>query len=184
MAKLRINKLDAARRQIDAGIRMTFANEDAVAIHSVVSAGHRIIKDLCEQRGDIESYLMFTDWIAPGCENRFWRQMNSSANFFKHADEDAEQVHEMDTDASDYMLLFAIKWYRDLGNSVSNEMKVFAAWFQLRHPDLLKPEALARMVNDGEFYPASSAIRAMSRAESLSLVQPALNRTVAARRGL
>jgi hypothetical protein len=79
--------------------------------------------------------------------------------------------------------LFAIKWYRDLGNSVSAEMKVFAAWFQLRHPELLKPEALARMVSDGEFYPASALIKAMSRAESLSLVRPALEIAASPRGG-
>jgi hypothetical protein len=69
MAKIRINKIDAARRQLDAAIRMTFGGEDPVAIHSVVAAGHRIIRDICEQRGDIESYLRFTDWIREGHEN-------------------------------------------------------------------------------------------------------------------
>jgi hypothetical protein len=68
MVKIRINKMDAARRQINAAIRMTFDGEDPVAIHSVIAAGHRIIRDICEQRGDIESYLRFTDWIAPGHE--------------------------------------------------------------------------------------------------------------------
>jgi hypothetical protein len=71
MAKIRLNKLDAARRQINAAVRMTFGGEDPVAIHSVIAAGHRIIKDICEQRGDIESYLRFTDWIAPGYEREF-----------------------------------------------------------------------------------------------------------------
>jgi hypothetical protein len=32
MTKIRINKIDAARRQIDAAIRMTFGEEDPVAI--------------------------------------------------------------------------------------------------------------------------------------------------------
>lgn len=86
MTKIRINKMDAARRQIDSAIRMTFANEDPVAIHSVVAAGHRIIKDICELRGDVESYLRFTDWIEPQFEREFWRHLNASANFLKHAD--------------------------------------------------------------------------------------------------
>jgi hypothetical protein len=119
MTKIRINKLDAARRQLDSAIRMTFAGEDPVAVHSVAAAGHRIIRDLCEQRGDIESYLRFTDWIAPGYENEFWTAMNASANFIKHADKDAEDIHEMDDETSDFMIVIASKWYRDLGNSLS-----------------------------------------------------------------
>ena len=44
MAKIRINKMDAARRQLDAAIRMTFGSEDPVAIHSVVAAARRIVR--------------------------------------------------------------------------------------------------------------------------------------------
>jgi hypothetical protein len=171
MTRIRINKLEAAQRQIDAAIRMTFNNEDAIAIHSVAAAAHRIVKDLCEQRGDVESYLMFTDWIRPGYERKFWRQMNSSANFFKHADEDAERVHELETEASDYLLLFFTKWYADLGNALSPEMRIFALWLQLRRPELLKPEAAIRMASSSEFYPASSTIKAMSREDSLKVAQ-------------
>lgn len=63
MTKLRLNKLDVARRQVDAAIRMTFNGEDPLATHTVIAAGNRIIRDLCEKRGDIESYLQFTGWI-------------------------------------------------------------------------------------------------------------------------
>jgi hypothetical protein len=149
MTKLRINKLDAARRQINAAIRMTFEGEDPVAIHSVIAAGHRIIRDICEQRGDIESYLRFTDWIAPGYEREFWHAMNASANFIKHADKDPDEIHELDDEASDYMIVFATKWYRDLGNSISTEMNVFATWWAVQHPNVLKGEILTQFVKAG-----------------------------------
>jgi hypothetical protein len=34
-----LNKIDAARRQLDAAIRMTFRQEDPVAIHCLTAAG-------------------------------------------------------------------------------------------------------------------------------------------------
>jgi hypothetical protein len=149
MVKIRINKMDAACRQINAAIRMTFDGEDPVAIHSVIAAGHRIIKDICEQRGDIESYLRFTDWIVPGHERDFWNAMNASANFIKHADRDAEAIHELDDEASDYMIVYAAKWYADLGNSTSPEMKAFATWWVLQHPEMIKGEFLAHLNKAG-----------------------------------
>jgi hypothetical protein len=149
VVKIRINKLDAARRQINAAVRMTFEGEDPIAIHSVIAAGHRIIRDICEQRGDIESYLKFTDWIAPGHERDFWNAMNASANFIKHADKDAQAIHELDDEASDYMIVFAAKWYRDLGNATSTEMNVFATWWALQHPNVLKGEFLAQCEKAG-----------------------------------
>ena len=50
-AVIYVNKLEAARRQLDAAIRMTFANEDELAIHTVAAAAYRILRDLLEKRG-------------------------------------------------------------------------------------------------------------------------------------
>ena len=53
-AAIFINKLEAARRQLDAAIRMTFANEDELAIHTVAAAAYRIVRDLLEKRERFE----------------------------------------------------------------------------------------------------------------------------------
>jgi hypothetical protein len=170
MAKIRINKMDAARRQINAAIRMTFDEEDPIAIHSVVAAGHRIIRDICEQRGDIESYLQFTDWIAPGHEADFWRAVNSSANFIKHAVEDAHAIHELDDEAADYMIVFASRWYGDLGNVRSTEMNVFAYWWSLLHPEVWKPnvlESIRRAGYDSQHSTLQKSMLGLNRGDRL-----------------
>jgi hypothetical protein len=46
-----INKLAAASRQLDAAIRMFFAKEDELAIHTVASAAFRVLRDVTEKRG-------------------------------------------------------------------------------------------------------------------------------------
>jgi hypothetical protein len=46
-----INKIAAAIRQLDAAIRMFFAKEDELAIHTVASAAFRILRDITEKRG-------------------------------------------------------------------------------------------------------------------------------------
>jgi len=149
MAKIRISKLDAARRQIDCAIRMTFDCEDPVAIHTVIAAGHRIIRDLCEKLGNIESYLRFTDWIEPRYEKQFWGAINASANFLKHSDADPNSIHELNVENSDYMIVFASKWYRDLGNELSFEMQFFGLWWAIQHPRVLKPELVAQFERAG-----------------------------------
>jgi hypothetical protein len=54
-----INKLEAARRQLDAAIRMLFANEDGLAIHTVAGAAYRILRDMLAKRGqhDLENLM-------------------------------------------------------------------------------------------------------------------------------
>jgi len=163
MTKLRINKIDAARQQLDAAIRMTFGEENPVAIHTVVAAAHRIVRDICEQRGDIESYLRFTDWIAPGHENEFWQHWNASANFLKHADQDADNIHELDYDVTDFLIVITSKWYRDLGNSPSPEMRAFTGWWAMQNPNVLKPEFLATAGISNQFSAIATAMSQLSR---------------------
>jgi hypothetical protein len=128
---------------------MTFSGEDPVAIHSVISAGHRIIRDICENRGDIESYLRFTDWIKPGYEKQFWNAINASANFIKHADNDEDAIHELDEGSTDFMILLAAKWYGDLGFARSPEMRSFAFWWILQNPSTVTAEYYAEIKKAG-----------------------------------
>jgi hypothetical protein len=46
-----INKIAAASRQLDAAIRMFFAKEDDLAVHTVASAAFRILRDVTKKRG-------------------------------------------------------------------------------------------------------------------------------------
>ena len=50
-ATIYINKLAAAQRQLRAAIRLYFAGEDELAIHTVASAAYRLINDLKTARG-------------------------------------------------------------------------------------------------------------------------------------
>jgi len=49
--KVHVTKLAAAQRQLRAAIRMFFAGEDELAVHTVASASYRILADLKEERG-------------------------------------------------------------------------------------------------------------------------------------
>jgi len=46
-----INKLEAARRQLDTAIRLKFANEDDLAVHTITAAAFRILRDITQKRG-------------------------------------------------------------------------------------------------------------------------------------
>ena len=51
MITVRINKIDAARRQIVTAIELLFSGGDPVAIYTLAGAGWHILKDLCERKG-------------------------------------------------------------------------------------------------------------------------------------
>jgi len=46
-----VTKLEAARRQVDAAIRMSLTKQDELAIHTVAAAAYRILRELLDKRG-------------------------------------------------------------------------------------------------------------------------------------
>jgi hypothetical protein len=131
-------KLDAARRQIDAGIRMLFANEDPFAIQTVVGAGNRILRDIADATvGSSAWHEGIKGIIAPGMEGRFWQAMNKAANFLKHADTDPDDVLVVEEELSDSLLLHGCMYYHSLGHDHTPEMRAFMSWHMVMYPELL-----------------------------------------------
>jgi hypothetical protein len=166
MATIRVNKVEAARRQIDAAIKLLFDGGDPVAVHTLAAAGGRILRDLCAAKGTpfIKSALAA---IRPGMEGEFWAAFNGPANFLKHADEDPDGILEgIDEEANDIFLFLAALHYADLGYSLTPEMTVIQTMVTVMHPDFLRPEGanmLAPYLNDLDWF------RRMSRPERLKL---------------
>jgi len=71
MAKIKVNKIEAVRRQLDAAIRMLFANEDPLAIHTLSMAAFRILRDLAAKHDDSYMHKVVGSMIKPGMEKEF-----------------------------------------------------------------------------------------------------------------
>jgi hypothetical protein len=182
---VRILKLAAAQRQIDAAIRMTFGNEDVLAITTVAAAAYRILRDVAEKRGQNP---MTDDWrdnmlgvaraivknelpegvviafkadpqmwpvvsilvekirevgadrtieelrsiVSVGAsaqtERRYWGEMNTAANFLKHADVDFDQALEASQVNANELIFGGCRLYMDLLGQLTAEMQVWTAY--------------------------------------------------------
>jgi hypothetical protein len=49
--KLRISKIEAARRQLDSAIELWFLDKDEVSVHTLVAAAYQLVHDLKEHKG-------------------------------------------------------------------------------------------------------------------------------------
>jgi hypothetical protein len=142
MATIRVNKTEAARRQIDAAIRMLYLNEDPVAIHTLAMASFQLLRDLSAKHDvcnfDREIKAMFK----PGMESKFWGRVKQSANFLKHADRDPDEIlDKIEEDVNEVILLFSCLYYQDLGFQLTPEMIVLIAWCLAINPDFLQDNA-------------------------------------------
>ena len=159
-----MNKIQAAQRQIDAGIWMLFRNDDPVAIHTVAMAGFRILRDLAKQKG-LEHTIDLM--VRHGKEAEFWRRVNSFSNFFKHADKDPDDSSGgFLEEANDSVLLIAVSYYDLLGCQRTEEMLVLDAWYRTLNPDVLSQDVNPEMQ---PLVLALGEIRSLPREEQLKI---------------
>ena len=140
MTKIRVNKPDAARRQIDMAIELFFDQRDPVLVHSLAMAAFRILADLVKAKGLKDQSIIgkFDKMIRPGMERVFWGHIHGAANFFKHADRDPDEIlDDRDERINDGALWMCVMLYVELGYAPTPEMKAFNGWFAATNPHLL-----------------------------------------------
>ncbi len=153
MAEIKVNKPEAARRQIDVAIKLLFNNEDPIPIHTLAMAAFRIVRDLAKDNPDHHMDSMFNKMIRPGMEKEFWSVMHRPANFFKHADLDADDIlNDVKEEINDVILFLATLWYQELGYKFTPEMLSLVTWFTVLHPHFLQDNASFKTaINRTEF---------------------------------
>lgn len=138
MTRMNANKIDAARRLIDAAIRMLLAQEDPLAVYAIAQSGFNILRDLCEKNNGQGFYKELTANIRPGMEKKFWKELNKTWNFLKHADRDPDSsLENVSEELNEATLFMATQLYNDLGQKLTIEMWVVLFFVSAQHPDFI-----------------------------------------------
>jgi hypothetical protein len=131
-----VNKTDVANRQLCAAVRMFFERRDPVVAHSIISAGHQILTDLCKLKGIDAPRLRGKQKSGEEVS-----RINVAANFFKHADRDADgriNIEPLAEFNAEFLMDAAFMALNLFGNDTPMEMKIYCSWFVSKHPDLFK----------------------------------------------
>lgn len=136
--KIKISKLDAARRQLLTAIRLYFNHGDTVSMHTLAAAAFKITQNLCDCDPGYRDSI--TKWVAelvkPEQRKPLWNKFHETANFFKHAEQDSDDFHEYNSEQTEHLLFFAVYQYRQLTDEWSPEIHLFSLWYTLNYPDL------------------------------------------------
>lgn len=140
--KISVDKTEAARRQIDAAIRMLFSHEEPVAIHTLAMAALGILKDLASKNVQSNLDNIIASMIAPEKTKEFWNIIKRPANFLKHADNDPEALLDgVEEEINDFVLLWASLYYKESAHRLTPEMGTLLTWCIVLYPDILKGDA-------------------------------------------
>ena len=133
--RLRLGKVEAARRQLDTCIEMFFENRDVVSQHTLCMAAHSVLFNLCTAQGITGS--LANPQVGTESERLYAvKAFKVPQNFFKHADRDPDGSVLFFPSVTQFMMMDGARLYVLLTDDVTRAMKVFFMWFQLRYPDL------------------------------------------------
>lgn len=113
--KIYVNKLAAAQRQLCSAIRIFFAGEDELAVHTVASAAYRLLSDLKGERGRDEAGDSYLNAIFYAV--RSYRRGTLPANIAN----DPEMMRFV-RDMADRLPITASSEFRDVVASVSPDV--------------------------------------------------------------
>jgi hypothetical protein len=148
---IRITKLDAAGRQLEAAVYLFFTTSDAVSVHTLVSAAYEVLRAINEKHGGGFMVKDIHKYVAPERSAEIRERMARSQNFIKHADRDPDGEIEFSPAESSLPLFEAIIKYRELTNRLPPTLGCFLIWFALENRDIMsKNTQFAAMIESIE----------------------------------
>jgi len=133
---MRLNKLEGARRQLETAIKLYFADDDEVSIHTLVAAAYALIRDVNEHRGGEPVLKDLHRLLSSDLAREFKRYINQPENFLKHADKDPEGVGELEPRWTEVLLWEASRKYCEMSADRNMLMMTFVFWFVAHQPEL------------------------------------------------
>ena len=160
-ADVAITKIEAARRQLDCAVRIFFAGEDYLAIHTLAHAAYSVLSDLHREREN--------DAINLALKSIDRQRMNSIANFLKHADRDAKAAMlDHNPDAPAMLMTAASLLYGLLLKRTTPEMAAIDLWTSAMYPAMFEGEhPIIAAVDDDELRLILNRLKDYSREERL-----------------
>jgi hypothetical protein len=143
--RLKLSKLDCARRQLELAIELFFLERDPVSIHTLAGAARQLLQDINKHRGgkplmtEIEALKGI---VIPGKEEEVSRLFRKAENFFKHADRDPEATIDFSPEINELVLWEASAKYHEFTSETTPPMGAINIWFQVGHPELFTNEFL------------------------------------------
>lgn len=132
-----ISKLEGARRNLKAAVRLFFENGDPIAIHTLAAAAQGVIRDVAKSRGLNHPSILHDHPHVPKDARKQWiKFLNEPRNFFKHADKDPDGMLEFDEVANERLLLDACITLAEISDQALSEVNVYLGWFTTANPKL------------------------------------------------
>jgi hypothetical protein len=132
--------LNAARRNVDAAVRMLFSGEDPLAVHLVVAATFRVLHGLA-QTGPAPLDERINAFLLQGGAGVFHRALQDAATFATRVEADpGAMLREVPEERNDFEIAISCLYLECLQGKSTAEAQAFLWWFATMHPDVMKAD--------------------------------------------
>lgn len=169
-----LTKLEAAQRQLSIAIRMLFAGDDPIAVHTLTGAASIVFTDLIERLAPEKSWDRMAQEDNNLSARKYFSIIREAQNFLKHARDDHTEVFDFNPDDTEALVMMAVMNASEIA-PMSTEAQVFQLWFlAARHPPEFAAELPFR-----EAIEHFGNLSATARGERLRLGMQILQRAIA-----
>jgi hypothetical protein len=138
VSSISITKIEAAREQLKEAILLFLQRKNPVVVHTLASAAHQVLYDLCRVKGiDDPSILYDKSIIKAEMRKELIRLMREPQNFFKHAENDSEKILKFYPDNTHLHIFDAIEMWNLLSDELVAEFVHFRIWVLITNPNFL-----------------------------------------------
>jgi hypothetical protein len=132
---LRLDKIEAARRQIESAIWLWFVDADMISVRTLTAAAHRLILDLAELWG-VTAFPFTASYFPARAGKDGESPVPDAETYFKHAKEG--ETYELCEAWTELYLFDAVMAYSNLVDNRRGSalMSTFVLRFGVQRPDL------------------------------------------------
>lgn len=123
-----LTKPEAAQRQLSIAIRMLFAGEDPVAVHTLAGAASIVFTDLVEHLAPNNSWDRMAQEDNNLSASKYFNIIRQAQNFLKHARDDHAEVFNFNPHDTEALIMMAVMNASEIA-PMSPEAQVFQLWF-------------------------------------------------------
>jgi len=124
---MKLTKIDVAEAQIRAAVRLFFEGEHAVPVYTLANAAREIVATIGAQI-DVETVQQELAASRGISVKEMLRPLGAAANFFKHADRDADQTLDFDEGDAEVVLQLACHDFGRITGGTPIEAQIYEAW--------------------------------------------------------
>ena len=139
MTILTISKISSCLQQLDAAVDLWFSDAYPIAVHTLSAASGNVLRDLMKAKG-VTNWESIRDKLveraAPGHEKEVRSIIRKPENFFKHADNDPDDLLKYNSDIVDIEMLDSICCFEAVNKRISLKMQAFVTYLMVKRTNI------------------------------------------------